>query len=188
MVAERPVENTDNKPALARSARSADTALVFYAGHGMQHNGINYLIPTDGELRDEADLRRFIKVRDIIQDLNNSKGAKILILDACRDNTALTQLAANLPKSRSTAFSRGLANEKAEGVLIAFAAQPGAVAEDGTGQRNSPFTAALLKYIKTPDEDIRVMLTKVRMDVLAATRQQQRPETSDSMTGLFEFN
>nr|MDQ3819876.1 Asp-tRNA(Asn)/Glu-tRNA(Gln) amidotransferase subunit GatB [Acidobacteriota bacterium] len=95
----------------AREARRADTAVVFFAGHGLQHNGVNYLEPVDAMLADETDLRRFIRLQGVLEDLQNARGVRILILDACRDNEAIQQLAANLPKSRSAAFTRGLAQE-----------------------------------------------------------------------------
>jgi uncharacterized caspase-like protein len=123
----------------------------------------------------------------VINDLNNGKGARILIVDACRDNEALTRFAGSLPRTRSMAFTKGLADESAEGVLIAYATQPGKVAVDEVGGRNSPFTAAILKHIKAPDTDIRVMFTRVRKDVLEATDFSQRPEVSDSMVGEFQF-
>jgi hypothetical protein len=179
----------ENKLAdFAKSARTADVAVAFYAGHGMQHEGINYLIPVDGQLSDETDLRHFIKLRSVIEDMQNTKGARILIVDACRDNEALTRFAGSLPKTRSLAYGKGLANEGAEGVLIAYATQPGKVAVDEVGGKNSPFTAAILKHIKTADTDIRVMFTRVRKDVLEATEYKQRPEVSDSLSGEFAFN
>jgi uncharacterized caspase-like protein len=169
-------------------ARKADAALIFYAGHGIQHNGVNYLVPIDGQLENETDLRRFIDVRDILHDLKNSNGAKILILDACRDNEVLSQLAASLPKTISAAFDKGLAAEKAQGVLIAFAAQPDAVAADGLpNSRNSPFTQALLTHLKNPKIKLRTLLTRVRAEVYKATDEFQLPETSDSMIGEFRF-
>ena len=172
----------------ARAAREADTALVFYAGHGVQHNGTNYLVPVDGKLEDETDLRRYVRVSDILRDLQRAKGAKILILDACRDSEKLLAYLDSLPKSRSFNATRGLAKEKAEGVLIAFAAQPNAVAADALeGTDNSPFTDALLRHIKTPGIELRTLLTRVRADVYRSTEQAQLPETSDSMIGEFRF-
>ncbi|MFZ1814522.1 MAG: caspase family protein [Rhizobiaceae bacterium] len=172
----------------ARASSDADTALVFYAGHGVQHNGINYLVPVDGKLADETDLRRYILVSDILADLQKAKGAKILILDACRNSDTVFEYLESLPKTRSLPKNRGLAEEKAEGVLIAFAAQPDAVAADALpGTPNSPFTTALLNHIATPGVELRTMLTRVRAEVYRSTKQSQLPETSDSMIGEFRF-
>lgn len=168
--------------AFAREARQADTAMVFYAGHGLQHQGVNYLAPVDARMTDETDLRKFVRVQNILEDLQNVNGVRILILDACRDNEAVRQLAAVLPKSRNASLRGGLAGEKAEGVIIAYATQPDRVAADGDG-RNSPFTAALLKNLPTPGVELRTMFTRVRAEVLRATGGTQRPETSDSLDG-----
>jgi tetratricopeptide (TPR) repeat protein len=176
----------DRVISFAKAARTADAALVFYAGHGLQHHGINYLAPTDARITDEADLLKLVKVQELIQNLQGAKNAGILILDACRDNDAVTKLAASLPKSRAAGFRGGLAAEKAEGIIIAFATQPGRVAIDGTG-RNSPFTSALLKHLPSPGLDARLTFARVRTDVLRATGGEQRPEVSDSLDGEFIF-
>jgi len=97
--------------------------------------------------------------------------------DACRDNDAIKQLA-----SQKRGLRRGLAAEKADGILIAFATQANQSAADGD-QRNSPFTAALLRNLPTPGLELRTALTRVRSDVLRATGGEQRPETSDSLDG-----
>jgi uncharacterized caspase-like protein len=177
----------DQLSAFARRARKADTAVIFYAGHAIQHQGINYIIPIDASLKDEADVRRLIRVQDVIKDLQNSPGARILFLDACRDNEAVQQLARSQGLTRSTDAKRGLVRERADGVIIAYATQPGRVAADGDNSRNSPFTSALLKHIETPGVGIRRMLARVRSDVHKTTAGAQLPETSDSMLGEFAF-
>ena len=168
----------------SRDATHADAALAYFAGHGLQHNGVNYLVPVDGVLSQEADLRRFIKVQDLLTELERAPGVRILILDACRDNTALEALSA---RSRSAGGLAGLAPERAKGVLIAYSTQPNKVARDGEGQRNSPFTTALLRHLPTPGQDVRLTFTRVRKDVVVATDDTQWPETSDSLDGLFSF-
>jgi tetratricopeptide (TPR) repeat protein len=171
----------------SKLSQSADTALVFYAGHGIQNDGVNYLIPVDGGLQDFTDIRRFIALKDVIADLQQARNARILILDACRDNAALVELAASLPKTRSASIAKGLAEEKAEGVLVAFSTQPRQVAEDTAGGTNSPFTQALLNHLGTPGLDIRLVMTRVRADVVRLTDGRQRPEVSDSLIGEFAF-
>ncbi|MFX4933451.1 hypothetical protein ABTB90_19180, partial [Acinetobacter baumannii] len=86
-------------------------------GHGLQHLGINYLAPIDAKLEDESDLRRLINLQDVITDLQGASRVRILMVDACRDNEAVQQLASNLPKTRAAAFSRGLAKVDADGTL-----------------------------------------------------------------------
>jgi len=171
----------------ARKARQSDTALVFYAGHGLQHNGINYLAPVDAKIDDETDLRKLVNLQDVMNDLQSASRVRILIVDACRDNEAIKQLASRLPTTRSAAFTRGLARvEAADGTLVAFATQPNRVAADGQG-RNSPFTQALLKHLATPGLELRTLMTRVRTEVVGATGGSQRPEVWDSLVGEFAF-
>ena len=171
----------------ARKARQADTALVFYAGHGLQHNGINYLAPVDAKIDDETDLRKLVNLQDVMNDLQSASHVRILIVDACRDNEAIKQLAGRLPATRSAAFTRGLARvEAADGTLVAFATQPNRVAADGLG-RNSLFTQALLKHLATPGLELRTLMTRVRTEVVGATSGAQRPEVWDSLVGEFAF-
>ena len=150
----------------ARNLDKADTALVFYAGHGLQHNGINYLAPIDARIEDEADLRKLVNLQVVINDLQSAGRVRILIVDACRDNDVVQQIARRLSPTRSSAFSRGLARiDGADGTLVAFATQPNRVAADGDG-RNSPFSQALLKYLPTPGLELRTLMTRVRAEVV----------------------
>lgn len=170
-----------------RQARQADSALVYYAGHGIQHNGANYLAPVDARIEDEADLRKLINLQDVIDDLRNSTRVRILIVDACRDNKVVAQLSSRVPATRAAAFTRGLARvDGADGTLVAFATQPNRVAVDGEG-RNSPFTRALLKHLPTPGLELRTLMARVRAEVVDATAGAQRPEVWDSLVGEFAF-
>jgi hypothetical protein len=167
---------------LARKARDADVTLLFYAGHGLQDQGKNYLAPVDATLSDETDLRRrFVRLDDVLGDLADAQGARILILDACRDNRAIEALRAAVPKNRAAGVSRGLARvPEAEGLLVAFATQPDRVAADGEGA-DSPFTTALITHLAEPGVELRTVLTRVRRDVAKATNNHQIPEVSDSL-------
>lgn len=167
---------------LARKARSADVTLLFFAGHGIQDLGKNYLAPVDADLSDETDLRRrFVRLDDVLDDLAGAKGALILMLDACRDNAAVEALRAAVPKTRSAGVSRGLAPvPRTDGLLVAFATQPTRVADDGVG-RHSPFTEALLAHLGDADAEFRTVLTRVRVAVARATNNRQVPETTDSL-------
>ncbi|MFO0987819.1 MAG: caspase domain-containing protein, partial [Alphaproteobacteria bacterium] len=189
------VEGTDlDKPAMERLLQAfadklekADVALVFYAGHGLQVNGRNYLVPVDGKLDKESDLVFQAVPLDVIQGLmEQGQRTNIMILDACRDNPLARNLARTMG-TRSTSIGRGLGETKAGiGTLIVYATQPGNVALDGD-TKNSPFTAALLKHIEAPGLEIRQVLTRVRNDVITATREKQVPWDSSSLRGDFFF-
>ncbi len=168
----------------ARSARDADVALFYYSGHAMQYAGINYLVPVDARLTDEADLRLLARVDDIVADLQKAKNLRILVLDSCRDNPLAEDLKRSIGASRGVSLQRGLAKiDSPEGLIVAFATQAGRTAEDGSG-RNSPYTAAFLKHIET-QEEIGTVFRKISADVYAATKQGQLPELSLSLIGEF---
>jgi uncharacterized caspase-like protein len=162
------------------AAYDADIALVYYAGHGLQVDGHNYLIPVDAELERASQLQtRTIPVDDVLNALPPDPAVGVVILDACRDNPLARTLAAVLPKSRS--MSAGLApvqasglSHDAGGLLIAYATDPGAVAYDGTGE-HSPYTAALAGNLAIPGLEIQSALTRVRAEVSQATSGAQRP-------------
>jgi tetratricopeptide (TPR) repeat protein len=161
--------------------RGADVALFFYAGHGLQMNGENYLLPVDAKIDSPADVRfNTINLSDIQQEMEGSGRTTIIILDACRDNPFAEKLA----RGGRAVPDRGLRRVEAsgEGSLIVYATQPNNVALDGTG-RNSPFTAALLKHVATPGIEVRQMISRVRGDVLAATEHRQTPWDSSSLVG-----
>jgi serine protease Do len=170
----------------ARAAREADTALFYYAGHGMQFAGTNYLMPIDARLADEADLPyEMAKIDDIVADLQRAKNVRIVILDACRDNPLAEKLRSALPASRSAAISRGLARiDRAQGMVVAYATQPGRTAADGTG-RNSPFSRSILKHIATPGVEIGPLFRRIAIDVNKETKGDQLPELSVSLLGEF---
>ena len=132
----------DKSISFARSARDADVALVYYSGHAMQFGGINYLMPVDAALHDEADLRRLTRVDDIVADLRQAKNLRILVLDACRDNPLADELSRSMEASRGLSVDRGLARIiPPSGMIISYATQAGRTAADGRG-RNSPYTMA----------------------------------------------
>jgi Caspase domain len=168
----------------ARAARDADVALFYYSGHAMQYAGINYLVPVDARLTDEADLRLLARVDDIVADLQKAKNLRILVLDSCRDNPLADDLKRSIGASRGVSLQRGLAKiDSPEGLIVAFATQAGRTAEDGSG-RNSPYTTAFLKHIET-QEEIGTVFRKISADVYAATKQGQLPELSLSLIGEF---
>src|SRR6201993_3912402 len=171
----------------ARAARAADVALFYYSGHALQFAGVNYLAPIDARLLDEADLRRMVRLDEIMQDLQQAKNLRILVMDACRDNPLAEELKRSLGTTRALPLQRGLAKiDSPEGMIVAYATQAGRTAEDGSG-RNSPYTAAFLKNIEAKDE-IGTIFRRISSDVYAATRQTQLPELSLSLIGEFYLN
>jgi uncharacterized caspase-like protein len=166
----------------------AETTLFFYAGHGLQVAGKNYLIPVDAKLERPSALGvEAIEVDSILADMETEKRTNLVFLDACRDNPLSHSLSRSFGEARSATLGRGLAPLNAGvGTLITFSTSPNTVALDGAG-RNSPFTAALLKHIRTPDIEIRTMLTRVRADVVKATHERQLPWDHSSLLGEFYF-
>jgi hypothetical protein len=165
----------------------ADVALMFYAGHGLQVAGKNYLVPVDAKIASQADVDfATIDLDLVLRAMEADNRTNIVFLDACRDNPLAQKLAANMG-TRSASVGRGLAQAQAGvGTLIAYSTQPGNVALDGQG-RNSPFTSALLKTIDSPGLSLGDVMIAVRNDVLQATNGQQVPWDHSSMTGQFYF-
>ncbi|WP_027059502.1 caspase family protein [Mesorhizobium loti] len=163
-------------------AYDADLAVIFYAGHGMQVDGKNYLIPVDADLTSPAYLKtRTVQIDDFMAALPPDPAIGVIILDACRDNPLARTLAASLPKSRSTSLGTGLAPIEARsdgvgtgGLLIAYATDPGAIAFDGDGA-DSPYSTALAKHLTEPGVEIQSALTRVRGEVTETTQGRQRP-------------
>jgi hypothetical protein len=174
----------------ARLATDADSVLFFYAGHAMQFQGRNFLMPTDAELEDEVSLRyQAVGLEDVRAALDRGSGVKILILDACRNNPLADRLQRSIAgASRSAAQTRGLARiDKTQGMVVAYATAADEVAQDGQG-RNSPFTTALLKRIQEPGLEIEMMFRRVAYDVNAQTGGRQRPETYISLLSEYYLN
>ncbi|MBV8927236.1 MAG: tetratricopeptide repeat protein [Bradyrhizobium sp.] len=166
----------------------AGVTLFYYAGHGMQVAGKNYLVPVDAKLEHPSSLGlEAVEVSTVISDMESEKRINLVFLDACRDNPLSRSLARSMGTTRSASVGQGLAQLNAGiGTLITFATSPDTVALDGTG-KNSPFTTALLKHIRTPGLEVRAMLTRVRADVIRATNEQQVPWDHSSLTGEFYF-
>ncbi len=163
-----------------RKAGPEATGLFYFAGHGVQSFGKNYLVPVDAELHDAADLGLVAVPADtVLLQMNSARNrTNILILDACRNNPfeAIPDLADN-----------GLAEMKAPtGTFLAYSTAPGAVALDGVGA-NSPFTSALAALIPTPGLAIEELFREVRVKVLEATGGLQTPWDASSLTHEFHF-
>jgi len=169
----------------ARAVDGADTALFFYAGHGVQSKGENYLLPVNASLKTESDLDfETVSLDLVLKQMQRSARVSLVFLDACRDNPLTRSL---LSSSRSAGIGNGLARvEEAAGMMISFSTQPGNVALDGAG-RNSPYTKALLNHIDTPGATIGDIMIDVRKQVIAETNERQVPWENSSLTGKFYF-
>ncbi|MDC7789280.1 caspase family protein [Rhodoplanes sp. TEM] len=173
----------DRIRAFGRALDRASTALFFYAGHGLQVAGKNYLVPVDAKLERPGDLSfETVEVGQVLGQMEAEARVNLVFLDACRDNPLARTLARSLG-TRSASVGTGLASiQSAVGTMIAYATQPDNVALDGDG-RNSPFTTALLKHLPTPGLDIAVTMRRIRSDVVAATRSRQVPWDHSSLIG-----
>lgn len=180
----------DRLSEFALAADRADVALFYYAGHGLQFQGTNYLVPVEAAIESRFQVQQQTVTLDTVIRLMEEKASKVMVfLDACRDNPFADRLQEALSRSGSAAaLGRGLARveTRAPETLVTFAAAPGSVAADGQG-RNSPFTAALLEHISTPGAEVEVMLKRVTASVLAATGNKQRPERLSRLTSEFYF-
>ena len=161
--------------------RPGDTGLFFYAGHGIQVDGLNYLIPVDAALESQEDIEfETLQLDRVVRSMENSGAAtSIVILDSCRDNPF---------KGATRSLSRGLSVvNAARGSLVIYATAPGEVAQDGTGD-NGLFTSVLLKYLEEPGLEVNRMLTRIRMEVSDLTGGKQVPYASVSLMSDFYFN
>jgi hypothetical protein len=163
------------------TVRDADIAIVYFAGHGIEIDGVNYVIPVDAVLERDIDAYdEAVALDRILTVIEPAKQLRLVILDACRDNPFKTM--------RSTlatrAIGRGLAKVEpnSPNTLIAFAAKAGSTASDGDSS-NSPFTAALVKYLPRPGLDLRRAFGFARDDVLKATNNRQEPFIYGSLGG-----
>jgi hypothetical protein len=175
----------------------AETGLLFYAGHGVQVRGRNYLLPCDAHIARASDLRtNAVPLDDVVRAMSRRAKTRLLFLDACRNDPVsgeaggLTRGARSAPAAIGTDIAevgQGLAKITATaGTFVAYATEPGNVAQDGAGE-NSPFTTALLKHIVRPGLAVDEVMMEVRVDVLDATQGQQLPWSESALTKRFQF-
>lgn len=157
-------------------ARGADTALLYFAGHGVEGKGRNWLIPTDAGMKREEDLPYEAVELGLAMEALDGAQLRIAVLDACRDNPFAGW------KSSTRSVARGLAPVEVDDVLVIYAAAPGMVAYDGA-DGNSPFAKALARRLVQPGLPVQMLGGMVRDDVLTATEGDQRPFISASITG-----
>ncbi|WP_245262094.1 caspase domain-containing protein [Mesorhizobium sp. WSM3626] len=189
------IEGNDlGKRALERSIgefsdalEGAGVGLFYYAGHGLQVEGRNYIVPVDARLDMPVKLQlEAVPIDEVLDIMEQQTKVSLVFLDACRNNPFARSLS-RTASTRSAAALAGLAQfDSTRGSFIAFSTAPGAVAMDGSG-RNSPFAQALLRHIAEPGQSINDMMIAVRRDVVSQTRDAQRPWEQGSLLERFEF-
>lgn len=164
------------------TVRDADVAIVYYAGHGIEIDGTNYLIPTDAILERDIDAYdEAISLDRLLAVIEPARKLRLVILDACRDNPFSKSMKRSVA---ARAIGRGLAkvDPGSPNTLVAFAARAGSTASDGDG-KHSPFTAALVKYLPKPGLDLRKAFGFARDEVLKSTGNRQEPFIYGSLGG-----
>ena len=163
----------------------ADWSLVYFAGHGIEVGGQNYVIPVDAKLDADRDVQfEAIRLEQVMGATGGAKKLRLLLLDACRENPYAAQMKRVVA---TRGIERGLSEVDTDaGMLVVFAAKHGQVAFDGQGG-NSPFVAALVQRMLTPQLEIRKMFDLVRDDVMAATGRRQQPFSYGSVPGNEDF-
>lgn len=188
----------------AAAADKTDWAMVYYAGHGIEVNGVNYLIPVDAKLASDRDvLFEAVPLDQVMGAIDGARKLKLVMLDACRDNpfanaavatasVPATPVAAapadeGTRSARTRSAGRGLGEVKVSGAsLVVYAAKHGQTALDGEGE-NSPFAVAVVQRIATPGVEINKLVRLVRDDVMEATAGRQEPYTYGSLPGREDF-
>ncbi|HKU04690.1 MAG TPA: caspase family protein [Bradyrhizobium sp.] len=182
------VGNLEFKRAIRRfetTADQADIAVVYYAGHGLEIGGVNYMIPVDARLASDRDAEdEAIPLERLVSSADGARRLRLIILDACRDNPFVTMMRRERKMAASRAVVAGLGKVEptSTDTLIAYAAKAGSTADDGTGE-HSPFTAAVLKNLTIPGLDVRLAFGRVRDEVLRATGNRQEPFVYGSLGG-----
>jgi uncharacterized caspase-like protein len=163
-------------------ADQADIAVIYYAGHGLEISGTNYLIPIDARLASDRDAGdEAIALERLVSSTDGAKRLRLVILDACRNNPFVTTMRRERA-NRAVTSGLGKIEPTSTDTLIAYAAKAGSTADDGDGQ-HSPFTSALLKNLTVPGLDVRLAFGRVRDEVLKSTGNRQEPFVYGSLGG-----
>jgi hypothetical protein len=181
------VGNLEFKRAIRRFetiSDQADIAVVYYAGHGLEIGGINYLIPVDARLASDRDADdEAIPLERLVSSADGARRLRLIILDACRDNPFVTTMRRERKTaSRAVIAGLGKVEPTSTDTLIAYAAKAGSTADDGSGE-HSPFTTAVLRNLTVPGLDVRLAFGRVRDEVLKATANRQEPFVYGSLGG-----
>jgi tetratricopeptide (TPR) repeat protein len=190
----------DTLRAFADQVEAADWALVYYAGHGIEVNGVNYLIPVDAKIAVDRDVEfEAVRLDQIMTSVESAKKLKLILLDACRNNPFVSQMrrtaapdavaaeTTSVGTTSTRSIGRGLGEVKVSGATLGvYAAKHGQVALDGEGG-NSPFAVAVAQRLATPGVEINKLFRLVRDDVMEATAGRQEPFTYGSLPGREDF-
>jgi uncharacterized caspase-like protein len=181
------VGNLDFKRAIRKfedTAVDADVAVLYYAGHGIEIGGTNYLIPIDAKLASDRDAPdEAIPLDRLVLSADGAKKLRVIILDACRDNPYAGKMRRESRAAlRAVSSGLGKVEPSSTDTLIAYAAKAGSTAEDGE-RDHSPFTAALLKHLTVPGLDLRLAFGRVKDEVMKATNNRQEPFVYGSLGG-----
>jgi tetratricopeptide (TPR) repeat protein len=170
-------------------ADNADWALIYFAGHGIEINGVNYLIPVDAKLDDDRDVpAETVPYEDLMSTVGRTKVLRLIILDACRVNPFKDRMHRSLALLRGSG-DRGLAPppDSGPGTLVVYSAKDGEVAADDANGVNSPFARAFVQEVKVPGREVRRLFDYVRDDVIDTTDNRQEPFTYGSLPGRRDF-
>ncbi|QQO18010.1 caspase family protein [Bradyrhizobium diazoefficiens] len=170
----------------AEEAEKADWAVVYYAGHGFEIGGVNYLVPVDAKLAADKDAEtQAVALEQVIAAVGAARKVRLVMLDACRDNPFAPTMQHTLSLKL---VDKGFSNiEPGAGLMVVYAAKHGETAIDGDGGADSPFATALARDIKQPKVEIRKLFDIVRDDVWSATKHEQQPFTYGSPPGREDF-
>jgi hypothetical protein len=162
-------------------AQTADWAVIYYAGHGIEIGGINYLIPIDARLASDRDIEdEGVSLGRVVSATDTAKKLRLVLLDACRENPFITKMSRTFA---SRSIGRGLARIEPEaGSMVVYSARDGQIALDGDG-KHSPFASSLLRRLPEPNVEIGKLFRLVRDDVLNETKRRQEPFIYGSLPG-----
>jgi tetratricopeptide (TPR) repeat protein len=174
--------------AFRAQADKADWALVYFAGHGIEINGVNYLIPVDATLVDDRDVKtETVSYEELLSAADGARVLRLVVLDACRINPFKERM--NRTTASRASLGRGLARppETDPGTLIVYSAKEGEVANDDIDGVNSPFARAFVAQLRVPGREVRRLFDYVRDDVQRSTGRRQQPYTYGSLRGDQDF-
>lgn len=171
----------------ASEANSADWAVVYYAGHGMEVGGVNYVVPVDARIASDRDIGfEAVALEQVLNAAERARKLRLVMLDACRDNPFKVRMKRTLTIASRSVSGGLVAIEPEAGTLVVYAAKDGQTASDGDGN-NSPFALAFVKQVQVPGIEVRRLFDLVRDDVMDLTDRRQQPFSYGSISGRQDF-